>query len=142
MLKKILVMFSLLFGTTFLFAGSAIIPNWRHNGITTYCLYVSNINDLDVEVNITLYKKDGTVYTGTYTQYGAELNKPFILSTNSTGSLCIDKISGAQDHGYGIIKGSPVNGKGTVQLVAFAVDSDTAYNNRWYSIPINGGLPF
>ncbi|WP_419767970.1 hypothetical protein [Arcobacter sp.] len=140
--RKIISVGFLFFLNSTLFAGSAIIPNWMHYPTANYCLNVSNINNIGASVTIKLYKKDGTIYDGTYSSSGAELNTPFLLQGNSTAGFCLQKIPGDANMGYGVITSEASDGNGTVQLVAFATYSDAKNYNRWYSININGGLPF
>ncbi|OHU84498.1 MULTISPECIES: hypothetical protein [Pseudoalteromonas] len=45
-------------------SGKAIVPMWHSDGTTARFsdLYISNITDKDIEVKITVYKADGSVF--------------------------------------------------------------------------------
>ncbi len=144
-MKKLIALFMLLGTATLSFAGSgkAIVPFWNA-GTTIYHqtdIYITNISNNDVEVTVTIYKKDGTELTSgvTYNNFSASDTK--ILARNS-GYVRINPTTSG--FGFAIIEwnntGSDDN---TVALTAYAMFLKfNATVEGVSAVPINQGLPF
>ncbi len=144
-LKKLQLIVLLLLPACFATAGTgkAIVPFWNA-GTTIYHqtdIYITNISNNDVEVTVTIYKKDGTALTSgvTYVNFSASDTK--ILARNS-GYVRINPTTSG--FGFAIIEwnntGSDDN---TVALTAYAMFLKfNATVEGVAAIPINQGLPF
>lgn len=128
-------------------AGEAIIPFVQANANVTYTLNISNVSATDAEVEVVLFNKDGTTYTGGYaTDNGGALNSPFTIPANQTIWIWVNSPQGttiaSTFRGYGVIKSTEVSGAtGKAFIVAHGI-YDGSNASRWASIPINNGLPF
>ncbi len=128
-------------------AGEAVVPYWQANYGATYTLNISNISNSPTDVNVSLYNKDGELYTGSYqTDNGGALNQLFTIPPHQTVWIWVNGPSGntigSTMRGYGVITSSPTNStEEAAQIVAFG-KYDGKGTHRWMGIPINNGLPF
>ncbi|MBQ1784953.1 MAG: hypothetical protein II007_15040 [Gammaproteobacteria bacterium] len=122
--------------------GKAIVPHWSVNdgeNIRTY-IYITNISDSDVNVEIDLLDKSGNqVAPFSYTNF---INSNSGLAAKSSGLILL---KGAPNFGHAIIKWTnTAQGDDVVALVAHG-SSITSNGSSWRSeiaVPINNGQPF
>ncbi|MCG8515670.1 MAG: hypothetical protein MI740_16130 [Halanaerobiales bacterium] len=143
-------------------SGSAIIPHYQayvNEQFRYYTwVYLSNITDQDINVEVILYKRDGTIlfdtdnnisgyYLSNYNENLPNATLSFTLGPNSFGKFGIssyDHHDIATTAGYGIIKWEQ-DSKAVHGLVAQAIGFLVLKSNPVHpqlSIPINNGLPF
>lgn len=147
MKTKLLLIFSIagMFFSLAAFAGSgkAIVPHW-HSSLSDGLrnrIHVSNITDNTLNVTITLYNKNGSVYNSglTYTNF---ITSNTQLAANSSGYL---QMYGSTDYGYAVIEWSNTGTDDDV-LGLVAYSSKTVVNGpEWRAdvgIPVNNGLAF
>ena len=128
-------------------AGEAIIPFWQANTHVTYTINISNVSSTDAEVEVKLFNKDGSIYSGSYsTDNGGALNSPFTIPANQTVWIWVNGGTGSTvattNRGYGTIKSTEVDGaQGKAFIVAYG-KYDANNSSRWMAVPVNNGMPF
>lgn len=97
---------------------------------------------ISADVTITAFRSSGVVYNGSSATDGvpSQFNTPFTLEPNETSLLCVNRVSGATEHGYATITSERTYGSSAEpRLIANAywVNGD-----RQMHIPVNNSLPF
>lgn len=153
-------------------SGSAIIPlyqasldNWGHRYMTW--VHLSNITNQELNIEVILYKSDGTILTDTdndpfggsihsrdnllnYYDNLTDASLSFTLGPNSSARFGVYDDGHPRDNivrGYGVIKWQQ-NSKAPCAIVAHAIgyyanlSSGQILGHNMFAIPINNGLPF
>lgn len=142
-MKKIKILLLSLFVllTSKAYANSVFISNWQTGFNTFSCFRISNISDVQGEVNVTFYTSNGTVHPGPlHDPYLiSALGTPFVVPPKHTARFCLT--STTTKIGYGRIDTSAVNiGDGKINFIAHG--NFITPNSNGYAIQINNGLPF
>lgn len=136
--------------------GKAMIPYYNVNS-GTFCTYsLSNITNSPIDITVTLFNSDGTVFTDdgnastgkligyslmNYNDQNIDSSITFTLNPHSTGIFKID-INNTTNFGYGIVEWKQA-GNASHGLIAsglYTIKNGTSYETS--TIEINGGLPF
>lgn len=143
------------FGVASAKTGSAVIPHYTTHTYSSTdrvrtLIYVSNITDQPIAVEMTCYQNDGTILKGAGTYINGVDVLNFADSTNGSVTFTLD----AHQTGLIILQdGNQFKGYGTIE---WSQDSDAVYglvahgygayqvtgNDGRYAIPINNGEPF
>lgn len=140
-------------------SGSAVLPAYYFNGVdsTTYSwtgIRISNITSSPINVKVTLYKQDGSLFSP-ITDYIATINVQnfisnlsdasctFTLNGNATGIISIRKSPSPETFGYGKIEWNQDSNSiyGLIAFSSFAQFVNGQITSR-YSVEINSGKPF
>jgi len=116
-MKNLMLVFKMMFATlvassstAIASSGKAYLSGWFHYDSTNsiYYLSVSNVTDVRVSVEITLFDADGSMITGSHFY-----NEPNTLGISTTGADALTlsprtskiiHLSGLNSHGWGIIE--------------------------------------
>lgn len=122
-------------------SGKSILPHWGAQSSKPSYIFLSNITDNPVKVDVTFYGKNGaSLSPSTFTNFS---NGNTELAARSTGYITIHP--GAWDYGYAVIEWENREGEDdTVALVGhgFRVITATSSTRSDFTIPINNGQPF
>lgn len=119
-------------------SGSAFVPHWDSVSNGTY-IYVSNITSNVVEVNFTIYGKDGEEIAPK--SYFNIYNN--LLGPKSSGYIEVNPE--IANRGYAVIEWKNINAEdNNIALIAHAarVTKHSKYQRGDFAIPINSGQPF
>lgn len=136
--------------------GKGYISYWRDNKSSVTTGYsISNITDTPINVKVTLYKDDGTVFVddgsstsgsitnqGTGSNYNDQLSDAtvsFTLDAHCSAYIVIHNLS-ETNSGYGTIEWTQDNSSVTTGLVAHGTFYSS--DNSRFDISINGSNPF
>ena len=141
--------------------GSAYIPGWNKHSNNQTNVFISNVSEASVYVQVTFYHTDGTVYTeateGSDTnftfdgEFDASTNNPLstlgsgaTLAAGETGSINIQALGGVY-WGYALIEwsatsSSPRLDKALVSRILEVHKGSTATGRSQFLV--NGGLKF
>ena len=137
--------------------GKAVIPYYSQYPELLTWISVSNITDNPIDVTVTLYKTDGTIFTDdnnidtglitgihlqNYSDQVTDATLTFTLNAHSTGWFKI-MYSPTDNNGYGIIKWSQNSNElhGVVANGGYYEHLSNGEISR-QALTINGGLPF
>lgn len=129
--------------------GKAIVSHWYafNNGTGNYQnsnFFISNITHHNLAVKITLYNKDGTIYSSGLTYNNFQNNNTEIGAGQSVNFKITAGVSPTDVYGYAVIEWWNLGtDDDVVGLIAWADWSDlTPSYPTGYSIQINNGNPF
>ncbi|WDE07109.1 hypothetical protein SG34_009565 [Thalassomonas viridans] len=158
-LKFIGVLASFIFsGSVLAASGSAVIPNFVTDGTGFYTyIYLSNITEKDVNVEVDLYAQNGTIITdnnvintGVISMYPTDLSDytenaegntaVFTIPAHKSYALIVKKP--AYDAGHGFIRWKQDSTRRQALVAHARVYRGQTSRENVYAVPINNGMPF
>lgn len=141
-----LALFSFITFPQAVIAGTAYVPGFTHHSNGTWCLTITNISNIYVDVTVKAYKSDGSIYSGpsVTNTVPSQFNTPFTLAPNHTTLLCARNEPGTSGQGFAVINGAPTdeNLTGNSFLIAHGYYHPSSSATYSRNFPINSGMPF